>query len=222
MSIGNIFCDASVDTYKKIGCAGIYLVSEDFRSPIDCYYVRQFRATNNSAEILAIYHAVLMAIYYRNRKDYDFTKFRIFSDSKICIYGLREWIYSWVNNQNKAGMLRRSDDAPVLNQYYFKEIVRLILDNNIPISFVHQKGHMNLSDVNMEKAERFFCDTNGYYPKDIGADIKYINTYNTEVDTKSRELLHDSTRTQLQYESALVPLVKSSEMARFNALTHWI
>lgn len=222
MSIGNIFCDASMDIYHKIGCAGIYLVSEDFRSPIDYYYVRQFNATNNSAEILAIYHAVLMALYYRNRKDYDFTKFRIFSDSKICIYGLREWIYGWVNNQNQDGLLKRSDDAPVLNQYYFKEIVRLIIDNNLPISFVHQKGHMDLSANSMNRAEKFFIDTNGYKPNDIGANIKYINAYNTEVDKKSRELLHDSTRTHLQYESALVPLISSSEMSHFNALTHWI
>jgi ribonuclease HI len=222
MSIGNIFCDASMDTYHRIGCAGIYLVSEDFKSPIDCYYVRQFNATNNSAEILAIYHAVLMALYYRNRKDYDFDRFRIFSDSKICIYGLREWIYGWVNNQNADGLLKRSDDAPVLNQSYFKEIVRLIIDYNLPISFVHQKGHMNLSEGAMRKAEEFFYSTNGYSPKDIGADIRFINAYNIEVDTKSRELLHDSSRTHLQYESALIPLVNSSEMIKFNTLTHWI
>ncbi len=222
MSIGNIFCDASMDIYKRIGCAGIFLVSEDFKSPIDYYFIRQFNATNNSAEILAVYHAILMALYYRNRKDYDFDRFRVFSDSKVCIYGLREWVYNWVNNQTPNGTLRRSDDTPVLNQYYFKEIVRLIIDNNLPVSFIHQKGHMNGSKGALDRAEKFFINTNGYHPNDIGADIRFLNAYNSEVDIKSRELLHDSRNTHIQYESALTPLISSSEMSKFNALTHWI
>ncbi len=222
MSIGNIFCDASMDIYNNIGCAGIYLVSEDFKSPIDYYYIKQINATNNSAEILAVYHAILMALYYRNRKDYDFDRFRVFSDSKICIYGLREWIYDWVNNQNDNGVLRRSDNAPVLNQYYFKEIVRLIIDNNLLVSFIHQKGHMNISEGSINKAEEFFINTNGFTPKDIGADIKYINTYNSEVDNKSRKLLKEGINTHLQYESPLNPIINSSEMIKFNTLTHWI
>ena len=143
MSIGNIFCDASMDIYKRIGCAGIFLVSEDFKSPIDYYFIRQFNATNNSAEILAVYHAILMALYYRNRKDYDFDRFRVFSDSKVCIYGLREWVYNWVNNQTPNGTLRRSDDTPVLNQYYFKEIVRLITG--------HEKETISVQKINVPK-----------------------------------------------------------------------
>ena len=222
MSIGNIFCDASMDIKRNIGCAGVYLVSEDFKHPIDYYYIKQYNATNNSAEILAIYHAILMALYYRNRKDYNFDKFRVFSDSKICIYGLREWIYAWVNNQNENGVLKRSDNEPVLNQYYFKEIVRLILDNNLKVSFIHQKGHVSFSKSAIEKSKKFFYETNGFSPEDIGTNMRYINAYNSEVDMKSRELLYNNIKTHIEYENPLTPLILNSEMIKFNDLTHWI
>lgn len=219
MSTGNIFCDASMDIQHKIGCSGAMLVSEDFLTPIDYYYVKQINATNNSAEILAIYEGVMMAIYFKNRKDNDFDRFRIFSDSKVCIYGLREWIYNWVNNQNFDGTLRRSDMTPVLNQNRFKDIVRLILDHNVPISFVHQKGHTLSHQDAMSR--NFFISTNGFTPESIGTDIKYINKYNNEVDRISREKLYERD-THLFFNGALNSLILPSEMSRFNALTHWI
>jgi len=219
MSTGNIFCDASMDIQHKIGCSGAMLVSEDFLTPIDYYYVKQINATNNSAEILAIYEGVMMAIYFKNRKDNNFDRFRIFSDSKVCIYGLREWIYNWVNNQNFDGTLRRSDMTPVLNQNRFKDIVRLILDYNVPISFVHQKGHTLSHQDDMSR--NFFINTNGFTPESIGGEIKYFNKYNNEVDRISREKLYERD-THLFFDGALNSVIKPSEMSRFNALTHWI
>lgn len=222
MAIANIFCDASMDIKHGIGCAGVYMVSENFKEPIDYFYMKQYNATNNSAEILAVYNGVLMALYYRNhRPEYKFDKFRLFSDSKICIYGLREWCYDWVRNQNDYGYLRRNDLANVSNQFYFRDIIRLILDNDLYISFNHQKGHSSFTPKAMEISEKFFIDSNGYSPEDIGTTIRYINAYNIEVDQKSRDLLQGSSRVQIELYNPLISFVDNSEMLKFNMLTKW-
>ena len=98
----NIFTDASIVKIENetIGCAGNNIVANN--TIIDQPRLIYRNSTNNNSEIAAIHMAVVNALNYRHQ----FETINIFSDSKICIYGLREWIFNWIADENtKDGVL---------------------------------------------------------------------------------------------------------------------
>lgn len=188
MRIVNIFADASINTTTKVACAGAIAVSTNFKKIIQERYMKQVNATNNSAEILAIALAVKVAIEFKQANMYD--KFRIYSDSKLCIYSLREWVFRWVYNQDKYCNLIKSDGETVSNQEYIRQIVRLIIDNNLDIEFYHQKGHVTATEASLRKSHKFFTDTNyGVSPELLGTTVEQVSMYNNMVDKNTKEIL---------------------------------
>ena len=123
----NIFTDASIKQVgqETVGCAGAFCVAGKDRTIINQTNRILRYATNNSSEITAVKLGIDLAIDYRN----DFDTINLFSDSKICIYGLREWIFNWIDNMSN-GVLYNSSNTEVANQEMFKKIINLITHYN--------------------------------------------------------------------------------------------
>lgn len=189
----NIFTDASIKKIgdETLGCPGVVCVITYYNGSNDildtAYYVERY-ATNNSSEIKAISLGVAKALQYRHR----FKTINLFSDSRICIQGLREWIFNWVNCINN-GMMCSSSGEPVANQNTFASIVHTILANDLKINFYHQKGHVSInSKSSVDKAMKVFYDVNRL---DIGMELMVIlSNYNNFVDKITGDNLEEYTR----------------------------
>ena len=184
----NIFTDASVKKINNetISCSGA-LVELNGQILETDYNVNR-HSTNNDGEIKAIYLGVLKAIKYRNLIP-QLTRINLFSDSRICVMGLREWIYNWMNNINGFRMYSSSGQE-VANQDIIIEIIRTILVNNLSINILHIKGHVNVNNVDPKNkhsivyAKKVYKEINGL---DITIDtIKSLCRYNDIVDNITR------------------------------------
>ena len=185
----NIFTDASIYTEDKrwfASCPGA--ISIIGNTIIDRHEFIVNGSTNNEGEILAIRLGIYFALKYRDRVK----QINLFSDSNICIQGLNNWIYSWVNNVNKNGILFTNSNKPVANQEIIKCIISDIVRNNLQINFYHVKGHVDIrNDGNIYHAMKVFNTSNGI---DIDYKLaKQISYYNNNVDINTRNLLYAST-----------------------------
>lgn len=184
MKILNIFCDASIkpdkfDPNNTLGCAGCICV--DKNNIIDKKTTMLYSTTNNEAEISAVLNGVHCA--YKYKDIYDIIN--IFSDSKICVFGLREWIFKWKLVDN---VFYGSSNTPIINQHLFISVVRFIVDNNMNyINLYHQKGHVTNAQESILNASRVFTETNGCI-LDID-NIKYISLYNNIIDKETKDEL---------------------------------
>ena len=137
----NIFTDASIKRIRNensfIGCPGIiaYLGNQEVYKRIEMI---QF-STNNESEIRAIQMAIEFVYEYIPMHPY-IKRINIFSDSKISVYGLREWYKNWFKNV-KDGELYGSS-GKVKNQKYFIYIIKAIEQLGFPINIYHLRGHM--------------------------------------------------------------------------------
>ena len=157
-NILNIFTDASIEKFNDsyIGSAGsIIVLNEEI---IDQDIQILYPATNNLSEIYSLKLGIIQALKYRNP---NIKRINIFSDSKISVFGLREWIFKWVCN-NKNGTLYSSSGTPVSNQTYFLEIINLIIMNQLYINIYHQRGHKNPNKYqDIVEFKKSFRDSNG-------------------------------------------------------------
>lgn len=184
----NLFCDASIDLERKIACGGCYITCQDSSNQIyeiGKRMIIQKNATNNSAEILAIWIGVVEAI--KLRQIYPGAVFRLFSDSKISLYGLRDWMKNWIANIKSDGTLISSSGQPVANQQKFIDIFNIIVENNLRIEFYHQRGHVNEGKISMDKARSSFVKANKCAPEALGIDMSYLCMCNGIVDNMTRE-----------------------------------
>lgn len=137
----NIFTDASIKRIRNensfIGCPGIiaYVGNQEVYKRIEMI---QF-STNNESEIRAIQMAIEYIYEYIPMHLY-IKRINIFSDSKISVYGLREWYKNWFQNV-KDGELYGSS-GKVKNQKYFICIIKAIEQLGFPINIYHLRGHM--------------------------------------------------------------------------------
>lgn len=196
-----IFCDASIDLKTKVACSGTIVVNADSigQDPIRNYitdgiFVIQENATNNSGEIMAIRKAVEYAIHYQtiNKLNPEQLIINIFSDSKISLFGLREWCFNWENNQNEHGILYGSGNNPVSNQEEFKNIIRMISDLSLyaKIRFFHQRGHVKIKDYLNTSQIREFCEWNYLHGlTELGLSYPQICAANDIADTVSRYMI---------------------------------
>lgn len=218
----NIFSDGSIynnmETAETIGCAGALLVgnvSNGYGIVNDTYTILR-HTTNNETEISAIYLGVQMAINYIKHTGYNPT-FNLFSDSKICILGLREWIYNWIKCINK-GVMYNSNGTPVKNQEIFKSIVHLILDSNIKIRIFHQKGHVTATKASLSRAMGVFNVSNNTTVRDTQL-IASISKYNNDIDILTKNILSDSIR-QGHFNDKAEKMVNPYIMDLSNINTH--
>lgn len=202
----NIFTDASIKkfTNETVGCPGAIAINNG--SIIDSKLDILRYTTNNNSEIMAIYNGILLAIKYKNMYD----TLNLFSDSKICVFGLREWIFNWIKNisvVNDINMytenynpyrLFNSSNELVANQSEIMLVIQTILANNLNINIYHQRGHISTTKYSsIAKAKNCFCENNGIDNISLETIIN-LSTYNNMID--------DMTRTNLQqFEYSYIP-----------------
>lgn len=188
-NILNIFTDASIVQIDNIyvSCPGYVAVTttpdnKDLVMSSNTLVLED--STNNNGEITAI----SMGIDYAISQMYNFKYINLFSDSKICIYGLREWIYNWVNNINN-NMMCSSTGKPVANQSEILSIVNKIIYNNLNICLYHQSGHVRDTKDSIAEAMKIFKSTNYFTDPIEYSDILYISFYNDYIDNLTRDTL---------------------------------
>lgn len=185
----NIFTDASIkkrSNGETIGCAGALAYIGDYFIDESLDLVRE--TTNSNSELKAIEKGVELALLYRNRVD----TINLFSDSKISIYGLREWIFKWVNMSVGSDKLIKADGSPVMNQDIILKIIYMILWNDLSINLYHQNGHVSLkNDKSLLQAKETFINSNHLEDVDMNL-IKDISQANYIVDMDTRYAVNNA------------------------------
>ena len=179
----NIFTDASVYKTKNetLGAPGyVAVIGENI---VDEKSIILRESTNNESELYAIFMAIQFALLYREKVQV----INIFSDSQFSVYGLREWIFSWINNI-RNDRLYNSSGKMVANQHIFMNIIYTILYYDLKVSFYHNRGHFRYDQV--EKFRELFTKHN-FLNDYIDAQTAHkIIFYNDRVDNNTRSLLH--------------------------------
>lgn len=185
----NIFTDASIFKTPKgetIGCSGALVVYTPIARAdhvVDSKYQILRQSTNNESEITAIWLGFLCALQYRKPN----TTINLFSDSKICIYGLRVWIYNWMKNKNNDTLLS-SSGMEVANQNIILRIINTICENELQINLFHQKGHVELfKEKSINNAIKVFNESNNF---ECDYNLMYnLSKYNDMIDNSTRNIL---------------------------------
>lgn len=165
----NIFCDASIrklNSGETLGSPGAVCLLNDAMSANQgdkAFVIQRLEilrhSTNNHAEIYAIYMAYQLAklLHYEAGGN---PRINIYSDSQISVYGLRDWIFSWVSN-SRGDILTSSTGKSVANQDIYKMIVIDMIKSGIPVHLYHTKGHVNTnSNKSLINAKRVFDKSN--------------------------------------------------------------
>lgn len=189
----NIFTDASIKKITNeytVGCPGAVAIrtldNGDTTFITEQIYL-EHNATNNSSEIKAIALGIDLALKFRT----GFKTINLFSDSKICIYGLREWIFNWIHNIDN-NIMYGSSGNPVSNQETFKSIINCIINNNLIINLYHQKGHVNNTDSkSVIHAKDVFMESNKVSGVDTNL-IKCISDYNNYIDIRTKSVIEQN------------------------------
>ena len=214
----NIFTDASImqmNNGEYLGAPGYVVVLND--QVIENGYYILDHTTNNNSEIKAIRMGVCAALKYKDQ----FPIIRLFSDSQICVFGLREWIYRWKVDKTGAQLIS-SSGTPVANQEVFLEIANYIVENNLEIEFYHQRGHINLTNADsIIKATDDFNKFNRGCNANIEL-VKRLSYYNNMVDEMTRSMLqakyNDSSN--FHYDACCFNLINKVDLQRYYELTH--
>lgn len=180
----NLFVDASTcekrsysSTKNFISCAGAILVEDHTKIAERAISKSEFEildnSTNNIGELYAIFLAVRMAHMLFENEDIN-----IFSDSRISVFGLREWMDTWYRSRDSNGIFHTYyNKKEVANQWLLKLIMYFIAIGSNRIHLYCQKGHVNSSDYDMlHSAMCNFKDAN-YEDIDMkqAADISFYN-----------------------------------------------
>jgi ribonuclease HI len=189
----NIFTDASIRKMpdgEVIGCAGAnIIVGSDAVGGVIEQDTRIIRnSTSNNSEINAVKLGIEKALKYRGPQ---FTTINLISDSKLCIYGLREWIFNWID-VSVGECLIGSTNQEVANQDVILNIIYMILDNQLSINFYHQKGHVTYSPSSMNEAKQLFMSSN-FLTHDVDMElIKNISIANNAIDKLTRCIVNNN------------------------------
>lgn len=190
----NIFTDASI-IHRKISYSGETYVyyfgssgAEIYEGDkmISTYHTVLPHCTNNQSEITAIEYAIHRGCQFASLNNIE--NINIFSDSKICIYGIREWVFNWIKNMNDGILYNTS--GKVSNQSHFISIIQSVLYYNRPIRFYHIRGHFNSNSFKERKKfnESFMRENYISVPLDERL-INFFIKANDSVDTITRNEL---------------------------------
>lgn len=215
----NIFCDASIMKMpdgETISCPGAIAVVTDehgFQSPIEDKFECLRFSTNNRGELTAILLALQLANKYKN----DFYTINIFSDSKISVCGLRDWIFGWVKHATPDGNMISSSGEPVMNQDIIKQIVTYVVANNIKFNLYHCKGHVNESGGPM-KAIKVFNTSNRLDVTNMNM-IKLMAQFNDKIDVMTGQVLESYVPEPIEEViSPIVCVLKDDTIKRYKRL----
>lgn len=202
----NIFTDASMNSYGTCGCIGVCAVKGkiDKRFPLlntEFHTLVINKCTNNIAEGRAIINGIYLALRYRN----NYKTIRILSDSMLNIVGIRDRILKWriSKKKDKDGFSTFIGSAgQIMNQDIFLEALYTILQYDLSIEFLHQKGHTSFSDPDsLIKMGESFKKINNI-SSDTELDIELLRSlafYNNYVDRNSRDILYSVDMSQQNY-----------------------
>jgi ribonuclease HI len=213
----NIFCDASITKIngETIGCPGAIAIDNININKIKEHsYVILRETTNNNSEITAIQLAIRLGIKYKDVYD----RINIFSDSQICVFGLRKWIFDWLYGMHN-NVMYSSTGEPVANQQIILNIVNLILSYNFRFNLFHQKGHVYYTTSSLENAKNVFEKSNNVTVSD--EFIQRISFYNDYIDKFTKDVL--SNNDLLEIQKRIVPIKhiidpKSSDVIKYKNL----
>lgn len=182
----NIFTDASLTKVHDecITCSGaVVITAPDINSPdtqiIDSIYKINRDSTNNIGEIIGIELGIDLALKWRGQ----FSTINLFSDSKISLFGLREWFTKWKYNPN-TGLLYGSAGTPIANQSHFLKIMYTIVQYGLVINLYHVPGH---ADFN--KFIKVFRESNNVRSFIDRNLISEMIKYNDFIDESTRSTL---------------------------------
>lgn len=187
----NVYTDSSITTDLKtnkfISCSGFVTVLHN--EIIDNGYKIMYESTNNYGELYAIYLGLQSLLKYKTDPNIFLN---LFSDSKISIFGLTQWIYQWVKNIDSNFLLRSSTGSIVKNQELYSKIIYYVVHNNTHLSMYHQLGHMNCKrQSDLEKTiDKFELYNKENINEDIAREICYYNDF---IDNTSRNILLKTT-----------------------------
>lgn len=181
----DIFCDASGDNRQGTICSGCAVIDLDSPRSRYMYTVTSYESSSNRGEILAIWLGISKAIEIKNEAKYD-VKFRIFSDSRLSIYGLKHFAPDWIKNQID-GVWYTNSKKIVNNQDVFKAILGLIIDNQLYVEMYAQKAHVQANAI--MSAESYFENNNDVSLGELGVTSEYICANNNLVDNFTRSQL---------------------------------
>ena len=184
-----ICCDASV---RYIGnrcftCSGAVSINTGVTK-----YEILADSTNNRGELWAVYLGCRMALEERNRWPGRFERINVYSDSKLVIVGLTQWIHQWLKTAQKTtgGKYFNSSGKLVANQNMYQMIITFCCINQLEVHFYNQKGHVNVnSRESLEEANDQFFSVNRYWldPQ----ELILISNYNNYIDQTTRDRLRD-------------------------------
>lgn len=186
-NIYDIYVDASINLEQKLGCAGMALVDRKRDTMVDSRYLVKPNATNNMCEIIAIWMGIYRAIELLYFESLPF-HVNIFSDSQISLFGMREWLPSWIRKRNGNVLINSS--GAVSNQIWYEDAYHAIISSGIKIKFFHQKGHVDENrQLSLFAAEKAFRTSNNMTPHMAGTSPAILAKYNNFVDTTSRDII---------------------------------
>lgn len=217
----NIFSDAS---FKQFAAAySIIAVCKD--TIIDNATRVHKKATSNAEELRGLRAALSCALIHRNEYKY----INIFSDSLLCIDGLRKYSKKWnyIEDNSKGydfshGSYYKSKTHRVEHSDIYVECFEFLkkLRETNDVALFHQKGHVKLEGNGNAVKNRLRTAGNDFKKfNDVNACIdanlmRYISTYNSTVDHISRmELLKCELKDNYTYKT--LPETAYSDLVKF-------
>lgn len=186
--IYDIYSDASIDPTTKMSCSGAITVNRRTNEIVDKVYLLIPNSTNNKGEIAAIWLGVNAAINLRLTSKNPY-QVNILSDSQISLFGVRNWLLSWVRGVREGNLM--SSSGVVANQEWFVDIYRSIIMHGIKLKFFHVKGHVSCNTTrSVFEADKMFRNSNKISACDVGMSIQNIAYWNNMVDDESRTNLY--------------------------------
>ena len=189
----NIFTDASItrinnyyqtDSNYFISCPGcVSLIREEV---VDLKYDILKDCTNNRGEIYAILLAINSIVKLLPLHP-EIQTINIYSDSKISVYGLREWIFKWTVEDNQ---LINSSGKSVANQDIFLPIIYSIMQLQLNVSIFHLNGHVSYDSPKQRYDFITSFRENNLIPNFLSNDlVDILINYNNYIDKFTRDQL---------------------------------
>src|SRR5574344_801950 len=201
----NIFVDASVHGFKNgkfISCSCACLVNESCNDQNIDKLPKITKILNNSTNNIGELEAIFIGIELGESLCLPGDIINIYSDSKISVFSLREWISKWTLTDD-GYLLNKS--KPIKNPGFLKKIIYKIVNSKNQIHLYHLPGHVNINNkMEIENAYNYFLSMNMIPLKSIKNNIGGYNIIkyqelspitlfynNNMVDNISRTVLSD-------------------------------
>lgn len=193
----NVFSDASTKIINPGTNKNKFLTCPGFVTTINGSIINEgydiVEATVNYAELYAIRMGISDLLKYKNTDLF----LNIFSDSKISVFGLREWFFKYYKNGRDYTLMTnnaRTGKKPVANQELILDIVRMILQANVNVSIYHVPGHIQANNIDSMNKFHYMFHNNNFpdnqrvtVPLDTEIEIAEFNNY---VDNLTRTKLN--------------------------------